>query len=387
MSTQKISSRRGLWLGILISFVLVSLIGGVLWTFRASSFNSILPERFFEPLLKVQGVKLAPTPPARVKTDEEIASYVVSLDILSHRPFHSKSFKIAFMFLTRGPLPHEHIWERFFKGHESMYSVFVHASEEGHSRISPIFMGRDIWSKKVFWGKIDMIDAERRLLANALLDKDNKYFVLLSESCIPLWDFNYIYEHLSNSSISYVDCFYDPGPHGAGRYLDGMKPEVQHSDFHKGAQWFAVHRQHALLILADSLYYRKFKEFCKPGDANRNCYPDEHYVQTLLHIIDPQGISNWSVTYVDWTDQKAHPRSFHAGDINLSLLEKIKNITVSSHVTSDLKKLETKQPCLWNGVKYPCYLFARKFSADSSNHLEAILFNNAHQSADQPIRE
>lgn len=34
---------------------------------------------------------------------------------------------------------------------------------------------------QVVWGKISMIDAERRLLANALKDPDNQHFVLLSD--------------------------------------------------------------------------------------------------------------------------------------------------------------------------------------------------------------
>lgn len=34
---------------------------------------------------------------------------------------------------------------------------------------------------QVVWGKISMVDAERRLLANALQDPDNQHFVLLSD--------------------------------------------------------------------------------------------------------------------------------------------------------------------------------------------------------------
>lgn len=261
------------------------------------------------------------------------------------------------------------------QGHEGMYSVYVHSTEQGHSRKSPVFKDREIPSKKVAWGKIDMIDAERRLLAHALLDKDNEYFALLSESCVPLRDFSYIYDYVMNASLSFVDCFYDPGPHGAGRYLNGMKPEVQKEDFLKGAQWFAVNRRHALLIIADSLYYKKFQSFCKPGDEFHNCYPDEHYVQTFLHLADPMGISNWSLTHVDWKNQKWHPRSYKAEDINLQLFREIQNINESLHVTSDSKKLEMRHPCVWNGVQRPCYLFARKFIADTTNHLENLFTN------------
>ncbi|KAL7002094.1 hypothetical protein U1Q18_003247 [Sarracenia purpurea var. burkii] len=35
--------------------------------------------------------------------------------------------KVAFMFLTRGPLPMLLLWERFFKGHEKQFSIYVHA--------------------------------------------------------------------------------------------------------------------------------------------------------------------------------------------------------------------------------------------------------------------
>ncbi|KAK9281558.1 hypothetical protein L1049_004461 [Liquidambar formosana] len=35
--------------------------------------------------------------------------------------------KIAFMFLTKGPLPLAPLWERFFEGHEGLYSIYVHS--------------------------------------------------------------------------------------------------------------------------------------------------------------------------------------------------------------------------------------------------------------------
>jgi hypothetical protein len=38
-----------------------------------------------------------------------------------------------------------------------------------------------MFSFQVTWGKISMVDAERRLLANALQDIDNENFVLLSD--------------------------------------------------------------------------------------------------------------------------------------------------------------------------------------------------------------
>ncbi|KAF0894145.1 hypothetical protein E2562_034881 [Oryza meyeriana var. granulata] len=224
------------------------------------------------------------------------------------------------------------------KGHEGRYTIYVHASREKPEHVSPLFMGRDIHSEKVVWGKISMVDAERRLLSNALEDIDNQHFVLLSDSCVPFHNFDYVYDYLIGTNISFIDSFYDPGPHGNFRYSKNMLPEVRESDFRKGSQWFSVKRQHALMIIADSLYYTKFKLYCKPGmEDGRNCYADEHYLPTLFHMMDPNGISNWSVTHVDWSEGKWHPKAYRANDVTYELLKNITSIDMSYHITSDSK--------------------------------------------------
>ena len=67
-------------------------------------------------------------------------------------------------------------------------------------------------------------------------------------------------------------------------------------------------------------------------------------------MIDPGGISNWSVTHVDWSERKWHPKSYRAQDVTDELL---KNITVhvllyifkQSHCNNHLP-LNNLQPCL-----------------------------------------
>eukprot|EP00252_Welwitschia_mirabilis_P010174 TRINITY_DN23347_c0_g1_i1.p1 TRINITY_DN23347_c0_g1~~TRINITY_DN23347_c0_g1_i1.p1 ORF type:complete len:334 (-),score=36.86 TRINITY_DN23347_c0_g1_i1:231-1232(-) len=250
-------------------------------------------------------------PPARELSDEEHAARVITKDILRLPNLNSSTPKIAFMFLTPGPLPFEPLWERFFEGHEGKYSIYVHASKLNilkSKRKSAYFANQDIPAKKVDWGKISMVDAERRLLTFALEDPSNEHFVLLSESCIPLRSFEFVYDYLIGSPLSFVDCFDDPGPHGRGRYSSPFLPEVEERAWRKGSQWFTLKRQHALLTVVDYLYYSKFKQFCKPGAETHNCYPDEHYLQTYLHLLDPSGIANWSVTHVDWSEGKWHPK-------------------------------------------------------------------------------
>lgn len=37
--------------------------------------------------------------------------------------------KVAFMFLTRGKLPLAKLWQRFFQGHEGLFSIYIHTSD------------------------------------------------------------------------------------------------------------------------------------------------------------------------------------------------------------------------------------------------------------------
>ncbi|CAI0438776.1 unnamed protein product [Linum tenue] len=308
--------------------------------------------------------------PAKVFTDEETSAHVVIREILNTPPPLSRSPKVAFMFLTPSSLPFEMLWERFFQGHEDKFTVYIHSSRDKPIHSSRYFVGREIRSEKVEWGRISMVDAERRLLAHALLDPDNHQFVLLSESCVPLRTFNYVYHHLMFTNVSYIDSYVDPGPHGSGRYSNRMMPEVRYSDFRKGAQWFSMKRQHAIIVMADSLYYKKFKLYCRPNMDGKNCYSDEHYLQTFFTMIDPEGIAKWSVTHVDWSEGKWHPRSYRASDITYELLKNLTTIDEAIHVTSEGKqKVTTWRPCFWNGVKRPCYLFARKFNPDTLDKL------------------
>ncbi|XP_078176480.1 glycosyltransferase BC10-like isoform X1 [Carex rostrata] len=361
-------SRRPVWIIVLIAFFCAVLI----WAYVSPSDK---PYRSCYYIFSSDKCNSWPPPtPARVYTDEEITSRVVIKDILSAPAVQSKNPKIAFMFLTPGSLPFERLWEKFFQGHEDRYTIYVHASREKTVHTSALFVGRDIRSEKVVWGTSSMVDAEKRLLANALQDPDNQHFVLLSDSCVPLHNFDYVYQFLLGTNISFVDCFEDPGPHGNGRYSEHMLPEVEKKDWRKGAQWFTVKRQHAVLILTDSLYYNKFKHYCKPGEG-KNCYADEHYLPTLFNMVDPNGIANWSVTHVDWSEGKWHPKAYRAADVTFELLKNISSIDHSIHVTSNAHKQVQQKPCLWNGMKRPCYLFARKFYPECLDNLMNLFSN------------
>ncbi|KMZ64601.1 Core-2/I-branching beta-1,6-N-acetylglucosaminyltransferase familyprotein [Zostera marina] len=259
--------------------------------------------------------------------------------------------KIAFMFLTQGPLPLHPLWEKFFEGHRSLYSIYIH-SLPGYVPDFPLsssFYQRQIPSQVTKWGEISLCDAERRLLANALLDISNERFVLLSESCILLRNFTTVYNYLIESRHSFLYPYNDQGPDGRGRYHPGLLPEVNISYWRKGSQWFEVNREVAIEIVKDTKYYPKFEKFCKP-----RCYNDEHYFPTMLYIEKPNLLANRSITYVDWSRRGSHPATFEGNDITDVFL----------------KKIIDEQSCEYNGkTTHICFLFARKFAPSSLDSL------------------
>ncbi|KAG6600709.1 hypothetical protein SDJN02_05388, partial [Cucurbita argyrosperma subsp. argyrosperma] len=261
--------------------------------------------------------------------------------------------KVAFMFLTRGPLPMLPLWERFFSGHEKLFSIYVHAlpGYELNVTSSSAFYRRQIPSQYVSWGSVSLADAERRLLANALLDFSNERFVLLSESCIPVYNFQTVYKYLINSAHSFVESYDEPTRYGRGRYSRKMLPDIKLQHWRKGSQWFEISRGLAVYIVADTRYYTLFKNFCKPA-----CYPDEHYIPTYLNMFHGSLNSNRTVTWVDWSLGGPHPAMYEPANVTESFIESIRN---------------NGTECLYNSeTTTVCYLFARKFAPST---LETLL--------------
>ncbi|CAO2839460.1 unnamed protein product [Amaranthus hypochondriacus] len=261
--------------------------------------------------------------------------------------------KVAFMFLTRGSLPLLPLWEKFFSGHQGFYSIYVHTQAGFVFQVSPdsVFFGRQIPSKEVMWGDVSLADAEKRLLANALLDFSNERFVLLSESCIPVYNFQTVYKYIIESPHTFVESYDDPTRFGRGRYDRHMRPLIVVEQWRKGAQWFEISRALAIEIISDYKYYDLFRKYCPPP-----CFPDEHYIATYLNIFHPSLNSNRTLTWVDWSQGGPHPSTFVRENITEAFIEKIRNY---------------RKQCWYNSKRTSvCYLFARKFAPST---LEPLL--------------
>ncbi|CAI9756628.1 unnamed protein product [Fraxinus pennsylvanica] len=282
--------------------------------------------------------------------------------------------KIAFLFLARRDLPLDFLWGSFFENADKAnFSVYIHSQpgfvfDESTTR-SSFFHNRQLKNSiKVVWGEASMIEAERLLLDAALEDPANQRFVLLSDSCAPLYNFSYIYHYLMASPRSFVDSFLDKKD---VRYNPKMSPVIPQGKWRKGSQWITLIRRHAIFKRRPPVDVSKGKLNLKL-QKQHNCIPDEHYVQTLLAMNDLESLlERRTVTYTVWNlsatkmeNKGWHPITFSHADAGPQQIKRIKEI---SHVYYETE--HRTERCCNNTTSVPCFLFARKFSQGAAMRL------------------
>jgi len=94
------------------------------------------------------GFQAAPSGVMHNMTDEELY-WRASMAPMIRRAPDSRVPKVAFLFLVRGELPLRPLWEKFFEGHQGLYSIYVHAhpSYTGSPPADSVFHGRYIPSQ------------------------------------------------------------------------------------------------------------------------------------------------------------------------------------------------------------------------------------------------
>lgn len=287
--------------------------------------------------------------------------------------------KIAFLFLTNSDLHFSPLWSRFFpKPHRRrhpLYNIYVHADPTANvtfprGSTNTVFdSSKFIPSKITFRASPTLVSAARRLLATAILDDPaNAFFALLSQHCIPLHSFHYVYNSLvtsasfdrSSSAAAYGNIrlshksfieVISKDPRLWKRYVArgryAMLPEVPFDDFRVGSQFFVLTRKHAVVVVKDRALWRKFRMPCYRADE---CYPEEHYFPTLLSMQNPDGLTGYTLTRVNWTGTtNGHPYTYKLREVSPELIYKLRESNYSES-----------------------YLFARKFSPDCLGPLMKI---------------
>ena len=180
--------------------------------------------------------------------------------------------KIAFLFLIRDVINHERLWNDFFKDiDESKYIILINYKEDKILEyLNEYKLSNPIKDTK--HGDISLVKAQLLLLEEALKDKDVVKMIFISESCIPLKSFDYVYDKLMMDDKSYLHECKQAECMDRNRCL-GLKGHYT-GDRHKSSLWCILNRKHSEQCLIEK--ENNLKIF------SRIPCPDEHYFIMII---------------------------------------------------------------------------------------------------------
>lgn len=256
--------------------------------------------------------------------------------------------KIGFLFLCKNKINQLSIWKQFFKNNYDRCNIYIHCYDR--TNITQDFVKQYLTPEKKLsrWGLLLIVI--KYLFSLSIQDNNYKH-ILVSESCIPLKSFDYIYNLMISNEKSYL--YYQP--HLANnnnekktlimqyqRYIYNMQriPEfskmidIKHWYFNSG--WFIFNTKHAQLLFKDTKYYKLFNK-CFVGDEN---YPS--FILSIHNELN--NVVNTPTTHVNWKE---------------------KTVVKNQHHPKLYNKITTRYYTMFCNKQF---LFGRKFSETSDIH-------------------
>ena len=182
--------------------------------------------------------------------------------------------KIAFLFLTIKDHKCPKIWELFFKNipHE-LYNIYC------HPKLIPdtYFLRNNIIQNRIDtrWGDISLVRATILLYNEAYKDVTNKFFILLSDSCVPAVNFFTIYENLFKLDKNIISYKHLNNKLNRYRLLSPlMREKIEFKYFFSQHQWMILKRNLVKIFISTD-YTRHFAYL--PAS-------DEHYFICVLKL-------------------------------------------------------------------------------------------------------
>ena len=195
--------------------------------------------------------------------------------------------KVSFLFLTADNIHHPKIWENYLKGQTTNYSLYVHPKNKEkitQSILKPHIIKNTVptFRKPGEESTFSITRAMVMLLRHALQDSDNKMFIFVSESCIPIQSFDKMYSALIRKTLCSWFYTYSRGKDSeAERRYSLLQPNQSILDFKNwrfATQFSAISRHHAKIIVST---FDKYANSVFPADNIPGAF-DEYYFLSVL---------------------------------------------------------------------------------------------------------
>jgi hypothetical protein len=168
---------------------------------------------------------------------------------------------IAFLFLTYDNFKNINIMKEFLKDQ----NIYIHPKYPNNvdTYFSEYIINDLIYTE---WGKFSIIDATLNLLKNSYTNKKNEWFILLSEDCYPLYDFDTFEKKFNLLMKKYNN-----------KSIFNFKYKI--GNYWKTSQWWILNRYDVSIILSNITDKTLFK--------NIKCAYDEIYFLSVLKWHNP----------------------------------------------------------------------------------------------------
>ncbi len=219
---------------------------------------------------------------------------------------------VALMFLTYNNIYFQNKYDKYFE----QCNVYIHPKET--DKIIPKnkqFIIDNIIETE--WSKISIVQATVILLKTAFANKNNKYFILLSQDTCPLYSIEQllIYLNLLNekSVFTYVETLDNSVTNQSpNTMISKDDTTTDNITLYKTSQWWCLTREDVSIILKHYLIFNTLLFKPKFNSSKINAAPDEVFFLSLLkHYVPNYRYVNSKFIYTEWVNDTQHPTLFN----------------------------------------------------------------------------
>ena len=217
---------------------------------------------------------------------------------------------IAFCFLVYDYIIRYDIWNKFFNDiSNDKYIVFIHS--KNMVKDNPYtFYNKTVVNhiNTISKDHISIVKATLQLLKETYLYNNNiTHFIFLSQSCIPLYNFNKIYEITNKFNNSVISSINNNKKERYYQLHHNLKKYIKYYDFTK--------QQPNMILIKNDVIDLINNDFTMYFN-NMQC-PDEHYFINILLNMFKKKIIKYQINFCNYDINRTQALSFNIVDKNL----------------------------------------------------------------------
>lgn len=210
--------------------------------------------------------------------------------------------KVAFLNLTYDSFNHDHIWKQFFdEGDPNAWNLYIHSKTKEPSVFSKYYLNKPV---PTAWGHFSLVRATIAMMREALRDKKNEYFTLISGSHIPLYGLDEMVEIIKNKykKTTFAKHFSYHTKVKSQKVLRVGAIAPHPFDLYNAVCQFCVWRRKDVISFVTS-----FEEYSRFFKEDQVIFADEFYFWAVARDLKMDFEMGQATTYSDWSI-RPHPQ-------------------------------------------------------------------------------